>query len=215
MNVKSILPWILVAALAATAGAVYLKQNEHARELSRLRQENESLEQARLEAEMLQDEVQSLNDTIAGLRKDKEELLRLRSEVTTLRDERQQLSRQIQTAQAEAQRAQAQAAQTAEASAQRVAALQAEMAARQAAAGQNAGQQALNLCLNNLRTLEGAKQQWALENEKPPGAVPNEEEIKRFVARNIMPTCPLGGQYSFNALGQDPTCSIPGHALRQ
>ena len=34
------------------------------------------------------------------------------------------------------------------------------------------------------------------------------------VKGNRTPICPAGGTYTYNAMGADPECSVPGHALR-
>ena len=70
-----------------------------------------------------------------------------------------------------------------------------------------------NACINNLRQIDAAKQQWALENGKTASDVPTADDIKTYLRHNRMPTCPAGGTYTINAVGQPPTCSIPGHKL--
>lgn len=68
-----------------------------------------------------------------------------------------------------------------------------------------------NACINNLRQLEAAKDEWALENSKTNGATPTKEDLMPYLHR--WPVCPAGGAYSINPVGQPPTCSIPGHTL--
>jgi general secretion pathway protein G len=69
-------------------------------------------------------------------------------------------------------------------------------------------------CINNLRQIDGAKQQWAMENQKPNSETPTDSDIKPYL-REGMPSCPGGGTYSINALNADPTCSMAaeGHVL--
>ena len=69
----------------------------------------------------------------------------------------------------------------------------------------------MNLCINNLRQIDGAKHQWALENKKPVTAVPTVEELDPYLRARIQ--CPAGGVYTLNAVGEPPTCSIPTHQL--
>lgn len=69
-----------------------------------------------------------------------------------------------------------------------------------------------NACINNLRQLDAAKNQWALENAKPASAVPTRTDIQIFL-RN-WPVCPQGGTYTLNPVDQEPVCSIPSHRLR-
>lgn len=68
-----------------------------------------------------------------------------------------------------------------------------------------------NACINNLRQLDAAKAQWALENAKPLNAVPTKADLMPFL--QSWPVCPQGGSYSLNEVDQQPTCSIPKHAL--
>jgi hypothetical protein len=73
-----------------------------------------------------------------------------------------------------------------------------------------------NACINNLRMIQGAKQQWALERNKTASDVPSWEDIQPYMGRGkTMLRCPAGGQYAIGAVGELPTCSIPGHALPQ
>lgn len=71
-----------------------------------------------------------------------------------------------------------------------------------------------NECINNLRQIDAAKQQWALENNKPDTAVPTVSDLLPYLP-NGFPTCPSGGRYSINSVAEFPTCSIPGHTLAQ
>jgi hypothetical protein len=68
-----------------------------------------------------------------------------------------------------------------------------------------------NACVNNLRQLDAAKNEWALEKGKTNGAVPTKEDLLPYL--RSWPVCPAGGTYTINAVGVPPTCSIPGHVL--
>jgi prepilin-type N-terminal cleavage/methylation domain-containing protein len=70
-----------------------------------------------------------------------------------------------------------------------------------------------NACISNLRQIDGAKQQWAFENRKSDEAVPGEDDIKVYLSKNLMPSCPGGGTYTIGAVNADPTCSKEGHEL--
>ena len=70
-------------------------------------------------------------------------------------------------------------------------------------------------CLSNLRFIDDAKQQWALDTGKPPRTVPKAKDLQIYFKDGVLPECPGGGTYSLNALNEVPTCSIPGHALSQ
>ena len=68
-------------------------------------------------------------------------------------------------------------------------------------------------CINNLRQIDAAKSEWALENNKTNGVVPTEADLAQYI-RNGMPKCPAGGTYTIGPIGEKPTCSLPGHVLR-
>ena len=73
-----------------------------------------------------------------------------------------------------------------------------------------------NACINNLRLIDAAKQQWALENEKQSNAIPTQAELLPYLGRGTSaqtPTCPKGGAYEIRSVGETPACSEPGHEL--
>jgi hypothetical protein len=69
-----------------------------------------------------------------------------------------------------------------------------------------------NACINNLRMIEAAKQQWALEKGKKDGDVPTQDDLMPYLSGH-WPVCPQGGTYTIGAVGEPPTCSIPDHKL--
>ena len=79
---------------------------------------------------------------------------------------------------------------------------------------------AQNACMNNLRQIDGAKQQWALEYSKTTNDVPSWAEVQPYLGRGTqgeIPKCPAGGTYILGRVGEFPRCSIggPGHSLSQ
>jgi hypothetical protein len=70
-----------------------------------------------------------------------------------------------------------------------------------------------NICINNLRQIGGAMEQWALENHKDTNAIPTIADIAPYLRSNRIPVCPAKGKYTIGRVGEDPTCSIPGHIL--
>lgn len=68
-----------------------------------------------------------------------------------------------------------------------------------------------NACINNLRQIEAAKQQWALENGKTGGDVPVAADLTPYFKDGKFPVCPAGGTYIIGAVTNPPTCSIPRH----
>lgn len=73
-----------------------------------------------------------------------------------------------------------------------------------------------NACINNLRQIDAAKNQWALEQRKKNGDMVTEADITPYIkldASGNLPKCPAGGKYAIGRVGTTPTCSIPGHLL--
>jgi competence protein ComGC len=71
----------------------------------------------------------------------------------------------------------------------------------------------MNACINNLRQIDGAKQQWALENKKENTDTPTQSDVAYYLRDKQFPACLAGGVYTINAVGESPTCSIEGHQL--
>ena len=71
-----------------------------------------------------------------------------------------------------------------------------------------------NACINNLRQIDAAKEQWTLEQGKSDGDHVDPIGIAEYIKGNRLPQCPKGGIYSINPVGAKPECSIPGHRLR-
>lgn len=71
-----------------------------------------------------------------------------------------------------------------------------------------------NACINNLRLIDGAKQQWALENKKSSTDTPVDTDLQVYLGRGSagqLPLCPLGSDfadsYVINTVGAQPTCA--------
>ncbi len=217
---KVVLPWLCVVGLLAGLGWVYSAGQKKEAELATLREDSQQLQKLRAEQEDAKNtRVQAEGDELARLRKEHEELLRLRNEVRQLRGDKQQLATQVQTAQAQAQAAQdqIQAARSNPAQpavpTQLSAAEQAAFKARYGIAAQTPEQVQTAACINNLRLLGGAKQQWALEKQKDRGAMPTAADLSPYLRSNTIPTCPAGGVYTLNPVYLAPICNIPGHAI--
>ena len=74
-----------------------------------------------------------------------------------------------------------------------------------------------NACINNLRQIDGAKQEFALENKKASTYVPLATDIQPYMGRGAngsLPSCPLDSangfatSYNAQALTTAPTCKI-------
>jgi len=72
-----------------------------------------------------------------------------------------------------------------------------------------------NACINNLRQLDAAENQWALEKGKKTGDPCTADDLKPYLrlVNGDLPKCPQGGTYTIKPIGELPTCSISGHVL--
>ena len=78
------------------------------------------------------------------------------------------------------------------------------------------------VCIVNLRNLEGAINQWALDNKKQDDDAVSLENIKgsgertsyiKLDSSGNIPSCPAGGQYTLTTVASAPTCTVAGHKL--
>ena len=70
-----------------------------------------------------------------------------------------------------------------------------------------------NACINNLRQIDGAKEQWAMAMRKVDGDPADVRGISQYIKGGKIPVCPQGGTYTINPIGTLPVCSIPGHQM--
>jgi general secretion pathway protein G len=71
-----------------------------------------------------------------------------------------------------------------------------------------------NACINNLRQIDAAKNEWALENNKTTNDIPTGQDLDKYIKGGFASLhCPAGGTYTIGPVGQAPTCSVPGHKL--
>jgi len=222
MKLKILFPWLCVLGSLAGLAWFYSASQKKEAELVTLRAEAEQVQQVRAELEEAKKaQTQKESDELARLRREHDELLRLRNEVRQLRGDKQQLSGQVQAAQAQVANAQAQAealksARTEPAlTPQQQAAAQAQAARPGAPPAANPEQVQAIACSNNLRLIDAAKQQWALEKQKPAGAILTTADLLPYLPNRTFPACPGGGVYTLNPVGFAPLCNIPGHAMRK
>jgi len=133
-------------------------------------------------------------------------LTQLKTETNRLQQASRQLTQQLAALGTTAQQQQAQLQQW-------------DAASRQARAvvqqSQSRAVSDRSACIANLKLIDAAKLQWALENNKAEDAIPTAQDLLPYLKDGGFPVCPSGGVYTINAVGQAPTCSIPGHALPQ
>jgi hypothetical protein len=72
---------------------------------------------------------------------------------------------------------------------------------------------AKNVCINNLRQIDAAKEEWASQNGKALGEAVIETGMAAFLKEGKIPICPEGAAYSFGRVGEVPRCSVLGHTL--
>ena len=71
----------------------------------------------------------------------------------------------------------------------------------------------INTCINNLRQIDAAKQQWALETKQAGTATPVFSDVSPFLKNVVI--CPAGGRtasfgstYTINDMTNKPACQI-------
>ena len=71
-----------------------------------------------------------------------------------------------------------------------------------------------NACINNMRQIDSACDQWALEAKKTTGAQPvlttDLTPYIKLTSAGLLPSCPAGGTYSVGKIGDLPPvlCSL-------
>jgi prepilin-type N-terminal cleavage/methylation domain-containing protein len=80
----------------------------------------------------------------------------------------------------------------------------------------------MNACINNLRQIDAAKQQWALETGQSGSALPTSSDLKPYLGRGTggslaSVVCPLAGpngtfgeSYQIGDMGTTPLCLLGG-----
>lgn len=71
-------------------------------------------------------------------------------------------------------------------------------------------------CINRLRQIDAAKEQWALEQHKTTNDVPTWNDLYPYLSSNFtnnwftngIPVCPGGGICTIGRIGEPPVCSF-------
>lgn len=204
MNLKRWFAWLCLALMLVAE--IFLFRANHGKEVALT-----GLREAQQENRQLAGELAELKNSNAGLQAAEISRLRKQNEILTnklaglqtaadrLQQESGQNAQHLTTARTALQLQQEHLAQL-QTENQQIAAAQAETLQR-------------NACINNLRQIDAAKLQWALEKNKPAEAVPTAQNLLPYFRDGIFPVCPAGGIYSLNAAAEEPACSLPGHAL--
>ena len=140
------------------------------------------------------------------------EMARLRRLNEILNDKCAALQRKLTAQQAELQQLKQDSEQTAQhlTTARTALQMQQEHLQEMQADKQRADQET---CLENLRLIDAAKQQWAIDKNADANATPTTEDLAAYFKSGVFPVCPSGGTYTINAMTLPPACSYPGHVL--
>lgn len=63
-----------------------------------------------------------------------------------------------------------------------------------------------NACINNLRIIDGGKEQWAMAANKTDGDTSTTASVNDYI-KGGSPSCPAGGTYDYSFIGSAPTCN--------
>jgi len=63
------------------------------------------------------------------------------------------------------------------------------------------------VCIDNLRQIDSAKSQWAMDNKAGVTAAPATTDLTPTYIP-VYPACPSNGTYQINDVGTLPTCSV-------
>lgn len=201
----------MVATVAGVAAAGYWQSATIAtqrRELATLREQTKEVERLREENKEIPKLRVQLRAT-DSLKQETAEIHQLRNEVRQLRDDKAALAK----AQTENQQLRGALQQVQQAAGEQLRAQQQQFAQYQAA---NLGQKSRNDCIANLKQIDGAVQQWALENRKraaDPYSLAD-RNLLAYLRGSTLPVCPAGGVYVGAAtVAGAPRCTMPGHTL--
>jgi septal ring factor EnvC (AmiA/AmiB activator) len=206
MTLKRWVLWLCIVALLAGEFFLFTANRQKDAALVSLREARQEIAQVQAQLDQLKSASLATQGTDnSRLRTDNQslaqKLAQSQKEADQLRAVNQQLAQHLAAAREVLQQQQAQLQQLA--------------ADNQPATAAPPNEADRNACINNLRQIDAAKQMWALENDKTTAAVPTAQELQPYFKDGIFPVCPDGGAYTIGAVGEPPTCSIPGHVLPQ
>ncbi|MFH0763599.1 MAG: dockerin type I domain-containing protein [Candidatus Omnitrophota bacterium] len=69
------------------------------------------------------------------------------------------------------------------------------------------------VCLQNLRTIDKAKIQWAMENNQPDDAEPGKEELAKYIKGNFPKPAIADALYKIGNISVPASCSYHGDSL--
>jgi septal ring factor EnvC (AmiA/AmiB activator) len=210
MSLKRWFLWLCLAVLVAGEVLLFKANQQRDAALVGQREAQHDANQARKNLEQLKASIAAQGAEGDRLRKENQSLSQIVNQLKTETNRLQQVNRQLtqqlgslgETAEQQQEKLQ-----------------QWEAAGRQARAAVRETQtQAVierDACIANLKQIDAAKIQWALEYNKADDAIPTAQDLLPYFKDGVFPVCPSGGTYTINAVALAPTCSIPGHALPQ
>lgn len=204
MNLKRWFPWLCLVLMLVSE--VLLLRSNSARDaaLTDLHEAQSRLKQAQTDLDDLKNANPGAQATEINRLRHQNEILanKLAAQQATidkLSKESQQNSQHLDTARTALQLQQEHLQQLQE---------EKQQAAAQATEAANAA-----ACSANLRLIDSAKQQWALDKNKDPNSVPTVPDLLPYFKDGNFPVCPDGGTYTLNSMAETPTCTINGHVL--
>src|SRR5882757_3786424 len=190
MKMKKWIVWLLVVVFLVSEFLLFSANRDKNAALDSLRATQQQVVDLQAQVDQLKSSTAAAQSAeLAKLRADNQDLPRLRNQVTLLQAASQRLqatnktlTQQLNSTLTAAQQQQLQLQQ-----------LATENQHVRAVAQQLDAEAARNACLNNLRQIDAAKNQWALENNKTITAVPTATDIAAYIkldANGNIPGCP-------------------------
>ena len=65
-----------------------------------------------------------------------------------------------------------------------------------------------NACINNLRQIDGGKEQAAMAHRLSDGDGVETTSVNEYIKGNTTPNCPGGGTYAYEVIGSEPDCDV-------
>jgi len=214
MNVKRWLLWVCLALLFISQVLLFRANQRATAAQADAREAREQASQLQIQIDELKaSSVANLSLDNARLRSQNQQLAtkmaRANNDLTQLMLAKQKTDAQLQTARQALQLQQDHLQQLT------VENQQVQAAAQPAAPAtpEPSADEARELCLQNLRAIDAAKQLWALEYNKDAKDTPTPQDLLPYLKGNAMPVCPAGGVYLIGSMDQPPICSVPGHVM--
>ena len=192
MNVKRWLAWLFIGLLLVSEIGFFVVNQQRSTAQAGWRA-------SRLEVSQLQDQLDQYQNSsavtqsneLARVRKQNETLAQklasAQNSINLLRATNQLISQQLETAAGYLQQQQGQLDQFAVENQRARAAAQAAQATQAARSDAQIATAQRNACINNLRQIDAAKNQWALENSKTATDVPALNDITPYLKDGIFP----------------------------